>query len=101
MKGFLGGSSTRLWPFFSEPHTRQNGSQLRALLRDYRGLENFVMFTSPPDFTEFLHSTGPPLPDLQGLHSQMAKVEFYKYDQSQNVEIEFVDSEYGLRCLKI
>ena len=36
-----------------------------------------------PDFTEFLPSTGPPLPDLpgpplpdlQGFHSQMAKVE--------------------------
>ena len=29
-----------------------------------------------PDFTAFLPSTGPPLSDLQWLHSQMAKVEW-------------------------
>ena len=40
-------------------------------------LENFVRSTSPPDFTEFLHSTGPFLPDLHGLYSQMAKVELH------------------------
>jgi hypothetical protein len=34
-----------------------------------------MMSASPPDFTEFLPSAGPPLPDLQELHSQMAKVE--------------------------
>lgn len=32
--------------------------------------------TSPPDFTEFLCSTIPLSPDLQGLYSEMAKVEF-------------------------
>jgi hypothetical protein len=32
------------------------------------------MSTSLLDFTELLHRTGLPLPDLQGLHSQMAKV---------------------------
>jgi hypothetical protein len=40
-----------------------------------RRLENFVISAFPPDFTEFLPSSGPPLPDLQGLDSQMAKVE--------------------------
>ena len=35
------------------------------------------MSTSPPEFTEFLHSTGAPLPDLQELHPHMAKVESY------------------------
>jgi hypothetical protein len=29
----------------------------------------------PPDLAEFLPSTGPLLPDLQGLYSQIAKVE--------------------------
>ena len=66
---------TRLWPFFSKPDTRENGSQIRALLKGNRRLGNFVISASPPDFTEFLHSTGPPLPDLRGLHSHMAKVE--------------------------
>ena len=30
------------------------------------------MSASPPDFTEFLYNTNPPLPDLQGLNSQLA-----------------------------
>jgi hypothetical protein len=42
---------TRLWPFFSKPDTRENGSQMRALLKGYRRLGNFVMSTSPPDNT--------------------------------------------------
>ena len=34
------------------------------------------MSAFPPDFTYFLYSTSSPLPDLQGLHSPMAHVEF-------------------------
>jgi hypothetical protein len=33
------------------------------------------MSTSPPNCTEFLHSPGAHLPDLQELHSHMAKGE--------------------------
>jgi hypothetical protein len=39
-------------------------------------LWNFVMPASSPDFTSFLRSAGLHLPDLQGFHSQMAKVEW-------------------------
>jgi hypothetical protein len=48
---------------------------MRALLKGNRRLGNFMISAFLPDFTEFLPSTGPPLPDLQGFHSQMAKVE--------------------------
>jgi hypothetical protein len=50
---------------------------MRALLKGNRRLGNFMISAFLPDFTEFLPSTGPPLPDLQGFHSQMAKVELY------------------------
>ena len=33
-----------------------------------------MMSASPPDVTSLLRSAGLPLPDLQGFHSQMAKV---------------------------
>jgi hypothetical protein len=49
---------------------------MRALLKGNRRLGNFMISAFLPDFTEFLPSTGPPLPDLQGFHSQMAKVEY-------------------------
>jgi hypothetical protein len=33
-------NQSRLWPFFSKPDTRENGSQMRALLKGYRRLVN-------------------------------------------------------------
>jgi hypothetical protein len=48
---------------------------MRALLKRNRRLGNFMISAFLSDFPEFLPSTVPPLPDLQGLHSQMAKVE--------------------------
>jgi hypothetical protein len=45
-------------------------------LKGNRRLGNFMISAFPPDLTEFLPSTGPLLPDLQRLYSQMAKVEF-------------------------
>ena len=45
-------------------------------MKGKRRLGNFVISTSPADFAELLPSTGPPLPDLQRLHSPMAKVEW-------------------------
>jgi hypothetical protein len=32
--------TTRLWPFFSKPDTRENGSEMRALLKGYRRIGN-------------------------------------------------------------
>jgi hypothetical protein len=49
---------------------------MRALLKGNRRFGNFMISAFLADFTEFLPSTGPPLPDLQGFQSQMAKVEF-------------------------
>jgi hypothetical protein len=46
------------------------------------------MSVSPLDFTEFLSSTGPLLPDLQGFHSQMAKVEIKTLEKIANFEFE-------------
>jgi hypothetical protein len=42
-----------------------------------------VMTTSPPDFTELLQSTAAPLPALQKLHSQMAKVELEAVEKAR------------------
>jgi len=55
-----------------------NGSEVRALLRRYGRPGNFVIFSSLPDFAKILHSTGPPLPRLQGFYSQMAKVQSHR-----------------------
>jgi hypothetical protein len=41
------------------------------------------MSVVPPDFTELLSSTGPLLPDLEGRHSPMAKVELERSDISE------------------
>ena len=57
---------------------------MRALLKGNRRLGNFVISNFPPDFTEFLPSPGPSLPDLQGLHFHMAKLEYYT--KQKNVE---------------
>ena len=44
-------------------------------LREHRRLGNFVMSSSPLDFTSFPGGACPPLPALQGVDSQRAKVE--------------------------
>jgi hypothetical protein len=48
---------------------------MMALLRGKRRLRKFMISAFLPDFTEFLLSTGPPLPVQQGLHSQTTKAE--------------------------
>ena len=50
---------------------------MRALLQRHRRPSNFVMSTSPPDFTKFPDGASPSLPDLPRVDSSMAKVELY------------------------